>query len=274
MNTLNEILQEKKFSLKFKPTTRDFTIESIGCDDFQYVQEIPFFRRQPFYTLHYVLRGKGFLFFRGKIYEVCEGQFFVLPINENIKYIPDKADPWKYFWFDFSGSLAHEFFHELYADSPVISGVPKEECYAMFEGLFQELASNATARYYAVLSCFYGILNKLAKQEAKTEKISFTESAKQFMELNFRSADFTVDVLCKMLHISHSYLCKIFKREAGMTLKSYLILLRVNEAVRLLKTSNATVKEIAFQVGFSDEVNFMKIFKQYISKTPSECRKP
>lgn len=274
MNDLNAILQENAFALKFHPFGKDFTVERIGYDDLLHVKEIPFFRRQPFYTLHYVLRGKGFLFFRGKSYEVCEGQFFVLPINENIKYIPDKADPWKYFWFDFSGSLAHEFFLELYADSPVISGIPKEESYAIFEGLFQELATNGTARYYAVLSCFFGVLNKLAKPEAKTEKISFTESAKQFMELNFRSAEFTVDVLCKMLHISHSYLCKIFKREMGMSMKSYLTNLRVNEASRLLKHSDATVKEIAFQVGFSDEINFMKTFKLYVGKTPSECRTP
>ena len=222
MNKLDDILKEKAFALKFNRFYPDFCIESIGCDDFQYVEEIGFFRKHPFYTLHYVLRGKGTLYFRGKIYPIQSGQYFLLPTNENIKYLPDKKDPWKYFWFDFSGNLADTYFQELYDNSPVITNVPENDSYTLFKRLFQELSQSGTVKYYSAMSCFYGVLNHLSQGVSKPEKNSFVEIAKSFMELNYQSQKFNVDVLCRMVHVSHSYLCKIFQREEGTTVKNYL----------------------------------------------------
>ena len=272
MNKLDDILKEKAFALKFNRFYPDFCIESVGYDDFQYVEEIGFFRKQPFYTLHYVLRGKGILYFRGKCYRIQSGQYFLLPPNENIKYLPDKNDPWKYFWFDFGGNLASAYFEEIYDNSPIITHVPESESYSLFKRLFHEIAETGSVKYYSALSCFYSILNCLSEDSLKHKKVPFVDNAKSFMELNYQSAEFNVDALCRMVHVSHSYLCKIFHREEGMTVKSYLNTLRMNEALRLLKNSELSVKEISFRVGFSDEVIFMKAFKKFYGKTPSEYR--
>lgn len=274
MNELNDILKEKAFVFKFNRFSTDFCIESIGVDDFQYVEEIAFFRKQPFYTLHYVLRGKGTLYFRGKTYRIQSGQYFLLPINENIKYLPDKTDPWKYFWFDFRGNLATTYFQELYDNSPVITNVSENDSYLLFKRLFQEISQIGTVKYYSAMSCFYGILNHLSQNASKPEKNSFVENAKSFMDLNYQSQKFNIDALCHMVHVSHSYLCKIFHREEGITAKNYLTALRMNEALRLLKNSELSIKEISFRVGFTDEVNFMKAFKKFYGKTPSEYRHP
>lgn len=272
MNRLNEILQETSFSLKFNSNATEFCIESVGCDDFHEVEEISFFRKQPFYTLHYVISGKGVLYFRGKTYKVQSGQYFVLPINENIKYLPDKTDPWKYFWFDFKGTLAGDFFDELYTSSPVLSNVSENDSYLLFKNIFHEIATSGSVKYYAAIACFYNVLNRLSQSEVKNQKATLVENAKNFIELNFRSPEFNIEALCKMTHISHSYLCKIFKRETGMTAKAYLTSLRTQEAIYLLQHSELSVKEIASSVGFADEINFMKAFKKHHRKTPSEIR--
>ena len=272
MKTLDEFLQEKSFYFKFNRFSNDFLLESIGYEDFHHVEEFSFFRKQPFYTLHYVLRGQGVLYFRGKTYNIRAGQYFVLPIQEDFKYVPDKEDPWKYFWFDFGGNAAQNFFQELYIDSPVLTNASEAESHSLFKNLFQEISENNSVKYYSAMSCFYGVLNCLSQNTTKPEKLSIIDDAKRFMELNFHSAEFSVDALCKLLHISHSYLCKIFKTQTGMTVKTYLTTLRIKEALRLLKGSNLNVKEIAFRVGFSDEVNFMKAFKKYRGVTPSEYR--
>ena len=271
LNELNNSLPEKAFSFKFKPMTSDIAIESIGYDDFIFVEEISFFRVQPFYTLHYVLRGKGTLYFNGKVYKIRAGQFFILPINQNIKYLPDKDDPWKYFWFDFSGNIAEFLFNSIYRDSPIISDVQPESALAVFKRLFYEM-STGTVKYFSALSCFYGVINLLFKGENRPETTSLVAEAKKFITLNFRSCDFTVEDLCRMSHISHSYLCKLFKKETGITVKSYLTSVRINEAVKLLKSSDMTVKDVAFSVGFFDDVNFMKSFKRHVGKTPSQYR--
>ena len=272
MKTLDELLQDKAFYFKFNRFSTDFALESIGYEDFKHVEEFSFFRKQPFYTLHYVLHGQGTLYFRGKTYKIQSGQYFILPIQEDFKYIPDKNDPWKYFWFDFGGSAAKNFFEELYQNSPVLTNTSEAESYSLFKNLFTEISENDSVKYYSAMSCFYGVLNSLSQNVIEPEKSSIVDDAKRFMNLNFHAYEFSVDALCKLLHISHSYLCKIFKNQTGMTVKAYLTTLRIEEALRLLKSSNLSVKEISFRVGFADEVNFMKAFKKHRGITPSEYR--
>lgn len=256
----------------FYPSDGDFCVHNVGYDNFAHVKEISSFRKQPFYTLHYIAQGEGYLHFRGQTYTLSEGQYFLLPPDEDFKYHPNKNNPWLYFWFGFQGAPARGYFEELYKDSPIISNLPSEDSYALFKGLFSEIAANGTAKYYSVLSCFFGVLNRLSQEPAKTEKIPFVDTAKQFMELNYQSAEFNVNVLCRMIHVSHSYLCKIFKREEGCTVKSYLDSLRMSDARKLLSDTDISVKEIAFRIGFVDEINFMKAFKKHHGCTPSAFR--
>ena len=78
--------------------------------------------------------------------------------------------------------------------------------------------------------------------------------------------------LCTMLHVSHSYLCKIFKEGTNTTLKNYLTLLRLNHSLLLLKTTTNSIKQVAYDSGFYDEFNFMKAFKKHFGYTPSDYR--
>lgn len=49
--------------------------------------------------------------------------------------------------------------------------------------------------------------------------------------------------------------------------------LRLEEAKRLLETTDARVGEICYQVGFQDDKHFLKIFKSITGLSPSEYRR-
>jgi AraC-like DNA-binding protein len=57
------------------------------------------------------------------------------------------------------------------------------------------------------------------------------------------------------------YLCRLFKKEFGVGLKRYIQNVKINRAKELLCSSELTVKEIAFRLGYKDDKNFMKVFK-------------
>ncbi len=75
------------------------------------------------------------------------------------------------------------------------------------------------------------------------------------------------------VHLSPSYLSMLFKRETGENISDYMQYLRIEEAKRLLKSTNLYVNEIAERVGYTDPKHFSKLFKKQIGSQPQEYRK-
>lgn len=78
-----------------------------------------------------------------------------------------------------------------------------------------------------------------------------------------------VAFLCSM---SVSHFSKIFKSEVGKTFKDYLNAKRIEKAKYLLRESNNPVSTIAYSLGFEDTSYFTKIFKKYVTITPSKYK--
>ena len=64
-----------------------------------------------------------------------------------------------------------------------------------------------------------------------------------------------------------------FKKETGMTFRSYLVKIRTEKACQLLKSSNMTVSNIAGSVGYTDPAFFYKVFRKEMGMTPDDYRK-
>ena len=67
-------------------------------------------------------------------------------------------------------------------------------------------------------------------------------------------------------------LCHIFKSDVGMPPIRYLRVLRMERAKELLESSFLSVKEIAFQVGLTDESHFVRDFKSTYGFSPALYR--
>ncbi|MBN2984376.1 helix-turn-helix transcriptional regulator [Cohnella algarum] len=70
-----------------------------------------------------------------------------------------------------------------------------------------------------------------------------------------------------------SLLARMESNPSGRTFIDYSNLLRMNEALRLLRQSDLTVTEIAESIGCGNPNYFTKLFKQYFGHTPSQARK-
>lgn len=84
--------------------------------------------------------------------------------------------------------------------------------------------------------------------------------------------DITVGKIAEHFNFNKDYISKMVKREKGIGLKTYILTERINRAKQLLLNTNASVKEIAGQCGFSDYKLFLRMFKQYEGSTPTEYR--
>lgn len=92
-----------------------------------------------------------------------------------------------------------------------------------------------------------------------------------YIEENYRS-DISLTSAASELHMNPNYVSRMFKKEAGITFIHYIIQMRIEEAVRLLTTTNRSIVDIAMEVGFNDYFYFLKTFKKFMHKTPSQYR--
>jgi AraC-like DNA-binding protein len=82
-----------------------------------------------------------------------------------------------------------------------------------------------------------------------------------------------LDVIAKRTHSSTSSLNRAFKRDLGTTLKAYVRMRRLDEAMHLLKSGNHSVSEISMLVGYENLGAFSSAFRLQFGMPPSEVTK-
>jgi AraC-like DNA-binding protein len=80
--------------------------------------------------------------------------------------------------------------------------------------------------------------------------------------------EISLDMLSKVSNISKYHLVKTFSKKVGLTPHQYIINLRLNYAISLIK-KREPLAVIAYQCGFSDQSHFIKTFKKHYGFTPS-----
>ena len=73
--------------------------------------------------------------------------------------------------------------------------------------------------------------------------------------------------------INRSYLSRTFKKETGINLIDYIHLLKIDEAKRLLLTTDKALITISNNLAFSSQSQFQMIFKKVVGCTPTEFKK-
>lgn len=84
---------------------------------------------------------------------------------------------------------------------------------------------------------------------------------------------FTIEALSKQYLINPSTLKEVFKGVYGLPIATYMKEYRVRQAMKLLRETNATVGDIAAQVGYETQGKFTKAFKDVAQLLPTEYRK-
>lgn len=77
----------------------------------------------------------------------------------------------------------------------------------------------------------------------------------------------SIENIAKLAYVSKSNFFKMFKDELGTSPNDFILQERINRAKKLLALNNS-IKETAFQTGFSDTNYFTRVFKQLVGVTP------
>lgn len=83
----------------------------------------------------------------------------------------------------------------------------------------------------------------------------------------------SLDGVVEHVFMNRSYFCQLFKKEVGMTFGDYVEYIRIENAKRLLATSDLPVLSVAEQTGFNNQAYFTKVFKKATDISPLRYRK-
>lgn len=82
----------------------------------------------------------------------------------------------------------------------------------------------------------------------------------------------SVKAIADQVYMHPVYLSKIYKAETGEGLGDYMIRMRMERALYLLKHTNKKIYEITSELGYQNPQYFSKMFKKHYGMTPNEFR--
>ncbi len=98
------------------------------------------------------------------------------------------------------------------------------------------------------------------------------EKALEYIDEHLTDPDLSLKTVAACVFANESYLSRIFKKEMGESMIEYVTKKRIAESIRLLKTTDLKVYEIAERIGFRDSHYFGICFKKQVGVTVKEFK--
>lgn len=145
----------------------------------------------------------------------------------------------------------------------------------IFYGLYKELSSGSSPCALTIESLVMQLWKKSLRhghQNKKGSAPAWVRIVKDIIHSKF-TENITLKYLSRRAGIHPVHLCAEFPRYFNATISSYILSLRIEKALTLLKNPGYTLTEISYLSGFSDQSHFIKQFKKVKNITPSVYRK-
>ncbi|MEO0327978.1 MAG: AraC family transcriptional regulator [Pseudomonadota bacterium] len=139
------------------------------------------------------------------------------------------------------------------------------------ESLFNGYLFETTAQCYQ--QSWKGQLNNSILDNLRSRFSDYrVRRSLQLMQDNFRDA-FEMESLAREVGLSRPHFFKLFKKQMGVTPNLYLNTLRSEKAIEYLMTTEKTVSDIGFDLGFSSQASFTRFFASNVGIPPSDYRR-
>jgi len=110
------------------------------------------------------------------------------------------------------------------------------------------------------------------EQHLVKKDIEFIDKIHSIIEQNLNANDFNIDTIAGTIGLSRSAFFKKLKSLTGLAPVDLVKEIRLNKAARLIETTDDSITEIAYSVGFRDSGYFGKCFRKKYGMTPKEYR--
>lgn len=244
-----------------------------------YQASSPFFhvnRTAEFHDLIFVTQGVIFVTEDGQDYAVRPGELLFLKagVNHWGRYEIPRGTIWYYVHF-----LLDQKVQDDDAGSKNYRLLPKRMQGLADSALEKELAQIVQSFHqsdeeilWQINTDFWCFLNHLTQWGKKRKQITLSDKICDFLSKK-DGEPFDSSLLEKEFCLSYKRLAAVFKCQKNKTMQEFHTSVRIQKAIRLLRTSLLNISEIADQCGYEDSLYFSRVFKKVTGKSPSEFRR-
>ena len=117
---------------------------------------------------------------------------------------------------------------------------------------------------------FFNTITLRPTSSIEADHKDFLERCIKIVEQHMDNPEFSVQVFCQEIGMSHPTLYKRIKAISGLTVNVFIRYLRLRKAAELLINTSRTVVEVTYTTGFNDLKYFREQFAKLFGMTPSE----
>jgi AraC-like DNA-binding protein len=110
--------------------------------------------------------------------------------------------------------------------------------------------------------------SQIVKLFKETLEKHYRDLANGKMQMLYQAQDYA-----REQNLHPNYLSNVIKSKTGRTISTWIADKTIAEAKSMLKNSSLPVKQIAYQLGFSESTHFSNYFKKHTNLTPNAFRK-
>ncbi|MFN8561634.1 MAG: AraC family transcriptional regulator [Anaerolineae bacterium] len=213
------------------------------------------------------LNGGAHIDAKRQAFDLAPRQIYLIPAGQEFRVTYQRSDLF--------------YFHFRILDGTgmsVFSGVEGVPSLADAENLYNEMVESYFAgRQMTCLALAFQAIVRFCEPLmdslwSKARSISKYRALLNYIQDNISPA-MRIDQLAEFMNMSRSALSRAFRREMGISLKEYLTRLQMERAMNLLSTTDLTIEEIVFQLGYTNVPYFYRSFKKIVGESPGKYRR-
>lgn len=136
-----------------------------------------------------------------------------------------------------------------------------------------QMMRGASSSRYAMIKWISYFFNRLIDfDEKRKESESIVAQARRYIESNYQE-NISRNEVAGSVFLTPEYLARIFKKETGMSINTYIAECRLERAKVLLSDTQMSVSQVAVEVGFNGLPYFISSFRKKFGTAPGEYRR-
>ncbi len=235
------------------------------------------------------IRGGGSFLIDDNIYEINEGDIYVINQFEPHKMTIDESKCFERYVFQIHPSFLHS--HSTEATDLSLCFYTRSEFADNRINLCKQEVNHLLA-LISKLKIVHSYGEDIIKNNAITEILAYINSkfisgariegqpvsknnkvihdAVEYINQHYNE-DIKLTDIASHCYVSVNHLCSLFKKSLGTTVLKYIISKRISESKKLLK-SGKSISETATLCGFGDYANFIRTFKSIVGVSPGKYK--
>ncbi|WP_058308460.1 AraC family transcriptional regulator [Gracilibacillus massiliensis] len=229
------------------------------------------------YLIIFTVKGEGKLYYQNEEF-ILEPYTLSFIDCRNYQFYKTSKELWEFYWVHINGKQVEDYYLDFSQDAHICTSVKDDTAKNIIQTIIAlqkhktRTLEIITAREIMNLLTLLLVEKNRSKYHDEAEIPSYIFDIQSYLEENYKKR-ITLDDLSKICKLNKYQIVKNFKTSVGISPIEYLIETRINKSKDLLKYTNLSINEIAFEIGIDNVTHFINLFKKRVGTTPLKFRK-